>query len=185
MPIFEEIDLLQRVLPLIPEESVISVSRFGNLYRDLSHPIYQMLRRLSEYRQLAEEKRLLYVALTRAQDHLVLLGEKTDGESYSSWLRDAGSDDLAEVPGELEQRLQDWLKGDTHEDVPAEAPPDRISPRQLQKPSSEAGATHRGPSRSPLQKRIWSPTQLTEWVVGTVQIQDDLAGTSQGAHITA
>ena len=133
----------------------------SNRYRDLSHPIYQMLRRLREYRQLAEERRLLYVALTRAQDHLVLLGEKTDGESYSSWLRDAGSDDLAEVPRELEQRLQDWLKGEPHEDVPAEVPPDRISTRELQKPSSEAGATHRGPSRSPLQKRIWSPTELT------------------------
>ena len=58
--------------------------------------------------------------MTRAQDHLVLLGEKTGGESYSRWLRDAGSDELSQVPRELEQGLEDWLKReeDVHEKLP-------------------------------------------------------------------
>ena len=134
----------------------------SNLYRDLRHPVYQMLRRLGEYRQLAEEKRLLYVALTRAQDHLVLLGEETLGhESYSRWLRDAGSDHLSEVPAGLDQCLQDWLKRGTPEDVPSEGLADRISLHELEKPSFEISATRRDPSTNPLQKRIWSPTELT------------------------
>ena len=144
------------------------VSYFGfkirdpsNRYRDLRHPTYQMLRRLDEYRQLAEEKRLLYVALTRAQDHLVLLGEKTDGESYSHWLRAAGSDDLAHVPAELEQSLEDWLEKDGYEDEQAEEPPEWVSSLELKEPSSEVSAAHRGSSGRPLQKRIWSPTELT------------------------
>ncbi len=142
-----------------------SVSYFGfkmrdpsNRYRDLRHPTYQMLRRLDKYRQLAEEKRLLYVALTRAQDHLVLLGEKTGGESYSRWLRDAGSDELSQVPRELEQGLEDWLKReeDVHEKLP-----DWISALEPRQPSVEVGADPPGTSARPLQKTTWSPTELT------------------------
>ena len=144
-----------------------SASYFGfkirdpsNLYRDLRHPTYQMLRRLDRYRQLAEEKRLLYVALTRAQDHLVLLGAKADGESYSRWLRDAGSDDLSRIPRELEQGLEDWLKREGDEEV-HEKLPDWISTLEPKQPAAEVGADSPGTFGSSLQKRIWSPTELT------------------------
>ena len=146
-----------------------SVGYFGfkirdpsNFYRDLRHPTYQMLRRLDKYRQLAEEKRLLYVALTRAQDHLVLLGEKTDDESYSRWLRNAGSDELAEASGELEQDLEDWLQRPGDEDV-HEKVPDWISTLEPKKPSSNVSAAPRGTSGSTLEKRTWSPTELTSF----------------------
>ncbi len=128
----------------------------SSLYRDLRHPVYQMLRRLGKYRQLAEEKRLLYVALTRAQDHLVLLGEETEGESCYRWLRDAGSDRLARVPEQLERSLQDWLKGQADEDSPEPEPADRVSANGLTKPSSirDSWTGH-------LHKSTWSPTELT------------------------
>ena len=62
-------------------------------YAELIHPAYRMLRRLDEYRQLAEEKRLLYVAATRAQQQLFLLGRRTTSFSYSRWLIEAGAED--------------------------------------------------------------------------------------------
>ena len=46
-------------------------------YEEYRHPQYEMLRRLDRYRQTAEEKRLLYVALTRARETLVLIGKKS------------------------------------------------------------------------------------------------------------
>ena len=64
-------------------------------YSELIHPVYRMLRRLDEYRQLAEEKRLLYVAATRAQQQLFLLGRRTRSFSYSRWLIEAGAEDYA------------------------------------------------------------------------------------------
>ncbi len=61
-------------------------------YAELAHPAYKALRRLDEFRQTAEEKRLLYVAATRARDRLLLLGRKIGGESYLKWMLDSGAE---------------------------------------------------------------------------------------------
>ena len=58
-------------------------------YEPYRHPHYEMLRRLDRYRQTAEEKRLLYVALTRARERLVLIGRKSSRPSYACWLQEA------------------------------------------------------------------------------------------------
>ena len=65
-------------------------------YQEWEPPAYRMLRRLETYRQLAEEKRLLYVATTRAQDRLLLIGRKSEEESYSTWLIAAGAESISE-----------------------------------------------------------------------------------------
>ena len=59
-------------------------------YRDLEHAVHKMLQRLDEFRQIAEEKRLLYVGTTRARDRLVLMGRRTRSLSYARWLCESG-----------------------------------------------------------------------------------------------
>ena len=61
-------------------------------YEPYRHPHYEMLRRLDQYRQTAEEKRLLYVALTRARERLVLIGKKSGRPSYARWLQEADAE---------------------------------------------------------------------------------------------
>lgn len=61
-------------------------------YEPYRHPHYEMLRRLDRYRQTAEEKRLLYVALTRARERLVLIGKKSGRPSYARWLEEADAE---------------------------------------------------------------------------------------------
>lgn len=61
-------------------------------YEQYRHPHYEMLRRLDRYRQSAEEKRLLYVALTRARERLVLIGKKSGRPSYARWLQEADAE---------------------------------------------------------------------------------------------
>ena len=61
-------------------------------YEEYRHPQYEMLRRLDRYRQTAEEKRLLYVALTRARERLVLIGKKSGRPSYARWLQEADAE---------------------------------------------------------------------------------------------
>ena len=130
-------------------------------YKSLRHPAYQMLCRLRRQRQLAEEKRLLYVALTRAEDHLILIGQKTADESYARWLVDSGAADLAESSSELERQAQNWLEGKLPLDSAARSP------------SPESSASKPSPSRvgedpgscqlsagGLLRKHIWSPTEL-------------------------
>lgn len=67
---------------------------------------------------LAEEARLLYVALTRARDRLVLLGEVKERNSYSAWLLQGANatslapDDTppAEIRAEAQPRVSlDWI----------------------------------------------------------------------------
>ena len=61
-------------------------------YREYEHPHYRVLQKLDGYRQLAEEKRLLYVAMTRAREHLILIGRRGAADSYASWLLDCGAE---------------------------------------------------------------------------------------------
>lgn len=63
-------------------------------YQDLKHPVYRMCQRLDEYRQIAEEKRLLYVAATRARDRLILIGRRTSQLSYAAWIEEAFGGEL-------------------------------------------------------------------------------------------
>ena len=140
-----------------------SIRNPSNRYRDLRHPAYQMLRRLCGLRQLAEEKRLLYVALTRAQDRLILIGQKTEEESYARWLLDAGAAEVAESSRELQSQAQDWPKGRPGRDS-APGGPSREMPSWKSCPAPVAETESGGNSAgSALRKRIWSPTELADF----------------------
>ncbi len=66
-------------------------------YCELEHPVRRMIQRLDEYRQIAEEKRLLYVAMTRARDRLILIGQRANHLSYSRWLCESGIEDYSPI----------------------------------------------------------------------------------------
>ena len=70
----------------------LSIRNPQRRYEPYRHPHYEMLRRLDQYRQAAEEKRLLYVALTRARERLVLIGKKSGRPSYARWLQEADAE---------------------------------------------------------------------------------------------
>ncbi len=75
---------------------------------------YQYLQQHDQMKTIAEEKRLFYVAATRARDHLFLSGainrkRKTTGPNYLQWLMDAwdfSGEDLAQS-AEIEVKMND------------------------------------------------------------------------------
>lgn len=113
-------------------------------YCELEHPVHKMLQRLDEYRQVAEEKRLLYVATTRARDRLILIGQRTSHLSYSRWLCESGAEACCSV-------MQDESSGTAGSGEEA---------------SKVEGVSFRSPSprperlRSPSKKLVWTPTEL-------------------------
>ncbi len=126
-------------------------------YQEMDHPVYQATRSLNEYRQLAEEKRLLYVALTRARDRLLLLGRTDGGSSFAQWLRQCGAEACL-VPGE---EMESWL----HETVagPLEPAPLGEPPAHSDEPAPEAGPPAVPALRLEPPKETWTPTEIVNF----------------------
>ncbi len=128
-------------------------------HQEWEPPTYRMLRRLEIYRQLAEEKRLLYVAATRAQDRLLLIGKKNEEESYLNWLLAAGAESISESipvssPPDLTQTRPSPSPGSRTGDLSAKAEP---APRvSMEKTPAEVASL---PRLSP-RKRTWTPTEI-------------------------
>jgi len=78
-------------------------------YKRTSSFIRTLINRNASHRQRAEEKRLLYVACTRARDHLLLGGTLTD-KHFATDL-DAAADCLGWICGSLELTEADLARG--------------------------------------------------------------------------
>ena len=78
-------------------------------YKRTSSFVRTLINRNSSRRQRAEEKRLLYVACTRARDHLLLGGALTD-KHFAADL-DAAADCLGWICGSLELTGDDLVRG--------------------------------------------------------------------------
>ncbi|MBI4447054.1 MAG: UvrD-helicase domain-containing protein [Acidobacteria bacterium] len=115
-------------------------------YAPLEHPAFTMLQRLDEYRQIAEEKRLLYVAVTRARDRLLLLGKHPAPEaplSYAHWIYPKMT------PGEL---------------VGAESISALSRKAKKAGPPPSARSLDRPPGRiAVFPKKVWTATELTTY----------------------
>lgn len=109
----------------------------GKGYAELEHPVYRMLERLDEYRQIAEEKRLLYVALTRARDRLVLIGRLGQSLSYARWLNEVRPQDIHTV-----------------------APPLPAAPPKITRFFRVQERVPAEPAPVPIEKQVWTPTEL-------------------------
>ena len=120
------------------------------------------LRAIEEASDLREHRRLLYVALTRAQDRLIIcgagMGNRTDGHEKTSWYRIcegamarlAGAGRVAEIEqdGQTIRRFG--------------ASPDRLAPQALQAPAAPALPAWLAQNAPPeTASRILSPSRLT------------------------
>ena len=130
-------------------------------YQEYRHPQYEMLRRLDRYRQTAEEKRLLYVALTRARERLVLIGRRSGRPSYARWLREADAEtSMAPLTLRPLDRSRKSAGRDSGMDEPVAAVPSPI-------PTKDAGAAER--RRRPdstsdgWSKTTWTPTEIVSY----------------------
>ncbi len=128
-------------------------------HQEWEPPAYRMLRRLETFRQQAEEKRLLYVAATRAQDRLLLIGRKNEEESYSNWLIAAGVESISEnipvpSPPDFAPAPSTPSPGARTVDLSGEA--DAATPAFVEESPAEAA---RLPGLSP-RKRTWTPTEI-------------------------
>ncbi len=128
-------------------------------HQEWEPPAYRMLRRLETYRQLAEEKRLLYVAATRAQDRLLLIGRRSEEESYSNWLIAAGAESISEsIPvsslPELARTRSIPSLGPRTGDLSAKADPATPASRE-EIPAGSPSLPRRLPK-----KRTWTPTEI-------------------------
>ncbi len=76
-----------------------------NLDETVEPPLYTHLKRQSRLKTEAEEKRIFYVACTRARDMLVISGQLTAGSRYSSYMKwtldGLGLDAANIVPGRV------------------------------------------------------------------------------------
>jgi ATP-dependent helicase/nuclease subunit A len=120
------------------------------------------LRAIEEARDLREHRRLLYVALTRAQDRLIIcgagMGNRTDGHEKTSWYRicEGAMARLADAGrvAELEQDGQTIRRFGPS--------PDPLAPQALQAiaaPALPAWLTQNAPPETA--SRILSPSRLT------------------------
>ncbi len=119
-------------------------------YGELQHPVYSRLRRLNEYRQIAEEKRLLYVAMTRACDRLILIGKKTDQPSYARWLFDSKALDNLKIEVSSGKNLRTECTPSAF--AVSKARVDlAVSQPQFSKPQEVS------------EKRTWTPTEIAHF----------------------
>jgi ATP-dependent helicase/nuclease subunit A len=126
-------------------------------YKTLRHPAYTMLKRLGQYRQIAEEKRLLYVATTRAQDRLILIGKDTPRESFARWILDSTAspkqldqEDLKRILSLPFGAKEDTLFSTPHSSSTASYPSGL--------PATQSGSV---PGRGTIHtKTIWTPTEI-------------------------
>lgn len=132
-------------------------------YRTWGSPAYRTLRRMAIYRQLAEEKRLLYVATTRAQDRLLLIGRKGEPESYVSWLIDAGAESASEsIPllSSSSAALSPSLSSRPPEVLEPVSDSESAGQVVLEAPARrEVGR----PRLSSLEKCTWTPTEIVHF----------------------
>lgn len=130
-------------------------------YEQYRHPHYEMLRRLDRYRQTAEEKRLLYVALTRAREKLVLIGRKSSRPSYAHWLQEADAE-VSMAPLTLRALVRSH-KSNGRDSGENELSPAVTSP-VLTKDSVPAVRSHpRGSTSEGWSKTTWTPTEIVSY----------------------
>ena len=135
-------------------------------HKDFRHPVCRMLRRLNHYRTIAEEKRLLYVALTRAEDKLVLVGKKTDRVSYYRWLASATTPELS-VPIPDEKGL-DWKGSPEPSPKPSMAVEEaRENQNNSSFPETAAAINRSRPQATTRNRKSskihWSPTKIVNF----------------------
>jgi len=85
-----------------PEGLAIDIKPWDRPGAKASNILYRLARNLEEEKEIAEIKRLLYVACTRAEDHLIFFGRsrKTNdakGRSFQHYLEACGGDYLERV----------------------------------------------------------------------------------------
>ncbi len=130
-------------------------------YEQYRHPHYEMLRRLDRYRQTAEEKRLLYVALTRARERLVLVGKKSGRPSYARWLEETDAETFM-TPLTL-RPLGRSRKPASREPTENELPP-IASTRDLSgEPALESRRRRLSTKDSNWSKTTWTPTEIVSY----------------------
>ena len=108
--------------------------------------IHRWIKQQAEVRQLAEEKRLFYVATTRARDHLFLIGSlnrynRVEESSYLHWLTER-------------YQLSPLSAGEAHQEVPLEDGY-RLHTHVLPAPEEEPSAQPEVPSAS--REEEWLP----------------------------
>ena len=92
-----------------PEEFGITVPDPDADYEMKPTPVFTSLRLVHEEKELAERKRLLYVGMTRARDHLILSGTRpkkkissiSEGKSKMDWLCSIFNIDPQQPPSEV------------------------------------------------------------------------------------
>ena len=97
------------------EEFGITVPDPDADYEMRETPIFTALRLLYEKKEFAERKRLLYVGMTRARDHLILSGTRpkketasiADGKSKMDWLCSVFNIDPQRPPSQVEFTVDD------------------------------------------------------------------------------
>ena len=72
--------------PFIDDRLGIAFARFNPEGDSVDYPLTELLREESKRRTLAEEKRVFYVACTRARDMLILSGNEKTKRSTPSWM---------------------------------------------------------------------------------------------------
>ena len=130
-------------------------------YKEYHHPVYEMLRRLGQYRQIAEEKRLLYVALTRAQERLVLIGKRSRQQSYALWLKEAGAESsIATFP--WSSGLSTCQAGSTNSGKTN--PMDAVPAKALISRPNQAGEGQKiNAAQASLEKTTWTATEIVSY----------------------
>ena len=140
----------------------LSIRNPQRAYEEYRHPRYEMLRRLDRYRQTAEEKRLLYVALTRARETLVLIGKSSGRPSYARWLQEANAAETSMAPLTLRVRERSRKSAGPHdrEDEPTPG----VSPQVHTRDSARAGRERRFASAAgSWEKTAWTPTEIVSY----------------------
>lgn len=107
---------------------------------------YWLARRHQRRELLGEELRLLYVAMTRARDTLILSGVINAGSWARQWLRRAPAP--APLPGQA-RRYTDWLAAWFSQNVPVLAENDRAGCCQLLRWSTHDDSSLRAPEPEP------------------------------------
>ena len=121
-------------------------------YREYEHPHYRVLQKLDSYRQLAEEKRLLYVAMTRSREHLILIGRRGAADSYAGWLLECGAEEhqVAHPFVLAPEGCEDLVQLDFSQPDEQSFAGDEPIKTTLQRPNRP--------------RTVWSPTQVSSYL---------------------
>ncbi len=138
---------------------------------------YQQAERLQNLREVAERKRLLYVAATRAQDYLLLSGQLKGGkDTWQSWLSTALKLEIELQAGTVMVE-KDW--GKLQVTAPAQPPPDDVLERRTdddydgwEQPQVKEMRLVEGDNRAPLTAAIHINQSETIRHITATQIAD-------------